>query len=134
MLKFLDYKVRSAEFKLTPEIAANTNYKISPKISCQIKRGADKLLVSFDVQLLKGSDPLPFEFSVSAVGSFSFDTSDDPAALTIKAAETVYPFVRSSVATLTQMANIPPYMLPLIDMSQLLNSGKTVTVSVPNLS
>lgn len=124
-LRFLDYKVQSATFSLTPELAPNKNYQISPKVNCNIRHGADKLVCSFNVELVKNEgNPLPFEFKVQAFGTFSLGAGDDPAAFAVKAAEAVYPFVRQSVASLTAMANIPAYMLPMIDMSELIVTSK----------
>ncbi len=120
-LRFLDYKVQAATFSLTPELAPNKNYQLSPKVSCNIRHGADKLICSFNVELVKTEgNPLPFEFSVKAFGTFSIGADDNPSALAVKAAESVYPFVRQSVASLTAMANIPAYMLPMIDMNELI--------------
>lgn len=130
-MKLIDYKVVSANFTLTPTLTPNKNYKINPKINCSIKRGGNKLICSFNVELKKTEEEIPFEFSLTAVGSFAVDEDDDVSALAVKTAEVVFPFVRASLAGLTQMANVPAYVLPIIDMAQLISKGKTVTLSVP---
>ena len=131
-LRFIDYKVQNSVFTLTPDIAPNRNYKIMPKISCNLRRTQERLICTFVVELAHGDQPIPFEFKLTAVGTFSVDAADDVSSFTVKAAETVYPFVRQSVAQLTLMANIPPYMLPMIDMADVIGGAKKVTLSVPN--
>ncbi|MBP5307666.1 MAG: protein-export chaperone SecB [Clostridia bacterium] len=135
-LRFLDYKVQSSSFTLTPDITPNRNYKITPKISCSLRRAPNRLLCTFGVELARTDEPVPFEFNVSAVGTFAVDEKDDVSALAVRAAETVYPFVRQSVAQLTLMANVPPYILPMLDMESVIGGAKKVTLSVPggNLS
>ena len=123
-MKFLDYKVMKATFSLTPDIQPNKNYKVSPKINCSIKKSAGKIFCAFNVELARGEEIPPFEFSVSAVGSFSVEDIEDVKVIAVKAAETVFPFVRSTVASLTQLANIPAYVLPIIDMETLIKINK----------
>ena len=130
--KFVDYKVQKATFSLTPDIAPNRNYKISPKIGCNIRRGGNRLVCTFNVDLIKGEEPVPFEFSLIGAGTFILDEGEDASAITVKVAEAVYPFVRQSVAALTQLANIPPYVLPILNMEDVLSSAKRVTLTVPN--
>lgn len=120
---FLDYKVNYASFKLNPEIAPNRNYKMMPKIGCSIKRVENKLLVAFTVEVVKGEDPLPFDFKLMADGIFSFGEGDDPAAAQTAAAEMLFPYVRASVASLTQLANVPPYNLPFVNIAQLIGKA-----------
>ena len=130
-MKFLDYKVLKSTFSLTTDIQPNRNYKISPKVNCNIRKGTDKLVCTFNVDLQKKDEPIPFEFSILAVGTFEVEINEDPSELAVKVAETVFPFVRSSIASLTQMANIPAYVLPLLDMEELLKKGKTQTIPTP---
>ena len=130
-MKFLDYKVLKASFSLTPDIQPNKNYKVSPKINCSIKKGAGKIFCTFNVELARGEDVPPFEFSVSAVGSFSVEETEDVKTIAVKAAETVFPFVRTTVASLTQLANIPAYILPIIDMESLIRINKPQGAIVP---
>ena len=121
-MRFIDYKIHEASFKLLSGSEPNKSYKISPKIACNIKKGPDKILCTFTVDLKQTDEKIPFEFSLTAVGAFALEQNDDANKLIVNVAETVYPFVRSSVSELTRMANIPPYVLPLINMSELLNS------------
>lgn len=123
-MKFLDYKVVKASFSLTPDIQPNKNYKVSPKINCSIKKGVGKIFCTFNVDLTKGEQASPFEFSVCAVGSFLVEDNEDVRTIAVKAAESVFPFVRSTVASLTQMANIPAYILPIIDLESLIKINK----------
>ena len=118
-MTIIDYKVKSASINLSPDIAPNRNYKINPKIGCSIKRGENKLLVNFTVEVARGADPVPFEFRLVADGIIGFEDSDDFSTVTTKAAEAIYPFVRSSVASLTQIANVPPYILPFVNLADL---------------
>jgi len=131
-MKFTDYKVITASVSLTPDIAPNRNYKIAPKIGCNIKRGGDKIICTFNVELARKDEPIPFEFKVTAVGSFMILPEDDPSTLALKAAEAVYPFVRSTVASLTLLTNIPAYILPMVDMASLVGNSKTVTLTMPS--
>lgn len=134
-MKFLDYKVLTSSFSLSLQTQPNVSYKIMPKLNCTLKKVQNKLLCTINVEVVKDKDEIPFEFKVSAVGSFLLDEGEDAAELSTRAAEFIYPFVRSSIATLTQSANIPPYMLPILDMAELLSKGKKTTVEIPtNLS
>ena len=130
-LKFLDYKVQNANFSLTPNIAPNKNYKITPKISCNVRRTPERLFCVFTVELAKGEEPIPFEFKVVGIGTFSLDRNEDAKSYAVKAAETTFPFVRQSVAGLTQLANIPPYVLPIINIEEILSDTKQVQAPLP---
>lgn len=121
-MKFIDYKIHEASFKLMPDAEPYKSYKINPKIGCNIKKGPEKILCTFTVELKQTDHPIPFEFSITAAGAFSIENGEDANRLIVNVAETVYPFVRSSVSELTRMANIPPYVLPLLDMTELLHS------------
>ncbi len=133
-MKFTDYKVHEASFSIVKGLAANKSYKIAPKIGCNIKKGTDKVLCTFTVELKKGDEPIPFELSLTGVGAFLLEENENVNDEIIKIAETVYPFVRSSVADLTRLANIPAYVLPLIDMSALLGVAPIVNEQPTNLN
>ena len=120
-----------ATFSLTPDIQPNRNYKIMPKINCSIKRASNKILCTFNVELSKKEEPIPFEFEISAIGTFEVADNEDASALALKTAETIFPFVRASITGLTQMANIPGYILPIVDMSELIKSGKEEKIIPP---
>lgn len=130
-MKFLDYKVLNASFNLSTQGIPNGNYKIAPKLNCAIKHGGGKLFCTFTVELVKGADVIPFEFKVEAIGSFLVDAGEDLSIAAKKAAEAVYPLVRSSIATLTQSANVPPYMLPLLNIEELLSRTKPIQEQAP---
>lgn len=126
----LDYKVQKASFSLTPDLAPNKNFKLTPKISCNIRRAQNKLVCLFEVSLERHDEPIPFEFKISSAGVFSFDESDDINASAVKVAEATFPFVRASVSELTRLANVPPYVLPFVDMKSLIVT-KNVTLTMP---
>jgi preprotein translocase subunit SecB len=130
-MKFLDYKVLNASFSLTPDIQPNRNYKIMPRINCTIKKGVDKIFCTFNVDITRGEEIPPFEFNISAVGTFAVEDSEDATTVSIKAAETIFPFVRASIASLTQMANIPAYMLPIIDIASVIKVNKPTVIPAP---
>ena len=51
--------------------------------------------------------------------------------LVAKAAEIVFPYLRSVVSSITMSANITPYVLPIINMSNIFANNPTITNRSP---
>ena len=61
------------------------------------------------------SSPVPFDLNVTSFGTFGVIKDADESVLVSEAMDTLYPFVRAAVASMTANCNIPPYILPLIN-------------------
>ncbi len=118
-----NYLVRSASIKLTAT-GENKTFKLQPKMSCSVrKKGDDTVFALFVVELTKDVEQVPFELHVEAAATFLAEGEPDVREMTKKIADATFPFVRQTVAALTQLAGIPVYYLPFVEVSKVLSEG-----------
>lgn len=116
MIKFLGYKVAEMSLKLNGEAQGEKNFQINPKIRFDIKKDPQMLLMTVTVTVDKNQpSPVPFELNMSLTGSFKIENESNLESLRIRASGLLFPYVRLTVSTLTSIAGLPPYHLPMID-------------------
>ena len=118
-LKFLDYKVVEAHFKANTDIPQGPqNFQISPKIRFDIHHADKNLTLKVNVNIDKSQPtPTPFELNIDIVGHFLVERPTDINSLRIEATSVLFPYVRAAVSGLTVNANLPAYVLPLINFA-----------------
>lgn len=125
VLKFEKYIVNEVLFK------ANRNYKqIEDKISFDVKIEKKteilentKMNIDLRVSIFKSEEVenYPCEMTIDLTGYFSVE-SKEPKKLERNAIAILYPYVRAIVSTYTANANIPPLILPAINVNKLIES------------
>ena len=122
-LQFLGYDVSVLRFKKTDAINEK-GFQVTPRFKREVKALPDEC---YDVGLgilIRGSEesPIPFELCVELTGHFKafFTDESEQTKKQLTTQNTVailFPFLRSTVVSLTLAANIPPVLLPVINLA-----------------
>jgi len=116
MIKFLGYKIGEMTLKLNGEVQGEKNFQINPKIRFDIKKDPQVLVMTVTVTIDKNQPtPVPFDLMLSLTGSFKVENENNLDSLRVRASSIIFPYVRLTVSTLTSLAGMPPYYLPMID-------------------
>lgn len=133
-IRLLLYRVNRLEFKFNEGIKPGTKFQIKPKIECKMGRKDKTLFVNLSARINEDiSSPVPFDLSAAMFGTFAVTEEADQSVLVKEAMETLYPFLRAAVASITANCNIPAYVLPVIDPSSVEN-GETTLASDPTVN
>lgn len=102
----------------------NTRIEIRPQFSRAAKNIKDNLWISILEMKVESSEnePKPFNMKVRLVGAFEAEGVDselDKADLVNCMTETLYPYLRTAVTSLTSTAFIQPWILPLSSIVEL---------------
>ena len=121
-LKMKRYWISESHFSINPsffnKVGATAN--IEPELSQRIKKiDENNVEVEITVKISK-NETSPFDILVSINGFFECpDWENDKKQndlLIFTSLQTLYPYLRQAVSTLTGTANIAPYILPLINV------------------
>jgi preprotein translocase subunit SecB len=129
-LQFNGYEVNNIQFELIDHIEENKEFEIIPEFNTSTHdKGNDHFEVALSVNIHSSeSHPLPFNLAVSMVGKFSIclGNIDDELKTSLLRENTLaimFPFLRSIVASITLSANIPPLILPVINIVSAFNNN-----------
>ena len=123
-LRFNGYIVDSIKFEVNKECKLQ-----SVPLKVDFKRNmsqiGDKYFVSISVSIFNEnlSVDSPFYLFISLTGEFQFTDNadvDNEFMIDINAVAILFPYLRSAVTNITSTANIPPLILPTINVSKLL--------------
>jgi preprotein translocase subunit SecB len=130
-MKLLNYKVLKTTFEL------NEDFEFKPgKIDIQpsFKRDVLKIdnqhyKIALGIKISKeiNKGPIPFDAEVVISSVFELPNWESEAANSIavnNATAIMFPYLRTLMATLTMNGNVPPYMLPIMNISILLTDPK----------
>ena len=121
-LKMKRYWISESHFSINPtffnKVGASAN--IEPELSQKIKKiDKDNAEVEIMVKISK-NETSPFDILVIINGFFECpdweDNKNQNDLLVFTSMQTLYPYLRQAVSTLTSNANIAPYVLPLINV------------------
>ena len=112
----LNYKLNRVQ------IAPNQRLDIKPQFSRQVRKPNDNKKIVFVNLAVKiestATDPKPFDLLASLVGIFELEkeeyTPQEEKEFVISATAALYPYLRTSVASLTAQAYVAPINLPII--------------------
>ena len=132
-LQFIGYDVNQFQFKRTGVSIENNEFQITPQFKKNITEvGVNVYDVSLEL-LITGSEeqPLPFELYVNMTGHFNLiceESMPDPLRYQLVNKNTIailFPFLRSTVASITLASNISPVVLPIINLSDAFDDKDT---------
>lgn len=124
VLKFEKYIVNEIHFKFNknyqePEGGISIKMEILPKV--EFNKGKMNVALSCDIFNDAEKNNYPFEMSVSLTGFFS--TEGEKTEMFAKNAIAIlFPYVRAIVSTYTASANVPPLILPAINVNKLVEN------------
>lgn len=126
--KFLGYVVDKIDFKLNSdydkkEARLDFNLECNIKTDKELKKGSVNLVLKF----LKNSENIGtfFDLEISLTGFFeSLDMEEEgfKKMLNLNGVALLFPFLRSAIADITKTANIPPLLLPVINVHKMLEN------------
>ena len=115
-IQLVTYRINQLDFKFNEGIKPGTQFRINPKIECKVGRKDKTLFVNLSVRVNEDiSSPVPFNLSASMFATFNVKQEADQNVFAQEAMESLYPFLRASVAAITANCNIPAYVLPVIN-------------------
>lgn len=127
ILKFYNYKVEEISFKSISQTADRRDFNLRPCFRQDIVDcGKDMYDLHISVEISPTDDhPSPFYLKVAIVGHFSFCKDNDESfspelkekLIKSNATSILFPFLRSTVATVTANANLPALLLPIMNFS-----------------
>ena len=117
-IKLVTFRVNQIEYKFNEGIRPGTKFQIKPKIECKMGRNDKNLFINLSVRVNEDiSSPVPFNLNAAMFGTFVVENEADQKVFIAEAIETLYPFLRAAVSSITANCNIPAYILPVISPS-----------------
>lgn len=126
ILEFKQYIVNEITFKNNLNFkSASDNISVDLDITPKIKINGNEMIISLVTSIFKESEKnnYPFEMLIDISGYF-YTKDDNPQRFQANAIAILYPYVRAIVSTYTASANIPPLILPAINVNAMLESNK----------
>ena len=126
-LQFKNYTVEKLLFEAVPFDAEIHEFELHPNFHNQlIDNGNDNYDVELSVNIAPEEDhPMPFRLSVSLIGHFTYSHESSTCSeeqkqdvLRHNTVAILFPFLRTIVASLTTSANIPPLIMPIINLTE----------------
>lgn len=122
VLRFDKYIVDEVVFKTNPEFnPTDDKLKINFSIKKDVKhKDNGQMVVSLQVNIFEKANEknYPFEMMVQLRGFFTM--SDPTINLDSNAIAILYPYIRSIVSVYTSSINVPPLILPVINVNALI--------------
>ncbi|MDR2436535.1 MAG: protein-export chaperone SecB [Endomicrobium sp.] len=120
-LKFKDYIVNEMRFKRIKEYPVTGPVLIDPRIDLAIMQAnvAYKLTISVHIDEKQANNSTsPFELNLNVTANFDVIEMANAITLRDEATYFIYPYVRAIISSMTASANVVPYMMPVLDLSQ----------------
>ena len=124
-LQFQGYKVNRLMFSAVPDFEAKEDevYKLNPAFSRDIEdMGDDRYSLTITVSLGTNGERMPFVLEASVTGFFVAKNIEDPTkTMKLNATSILFPYVRSLLSMLSNLASIPPVVLPPVNFAEMVN-------------
>lgn len=131
-LKLLKYRVKEMSFTLNESFSySQKSISLSPTFKQNItKIDKDTAEVELIFVLKPDETEIPFSIRVNVEGRFSmndWESEDNFNLMTDNTIAILFPYLRSIVTMLTANANVPPYVLPVVNIVEMLRHKKIET-------
>lgn len=127
-MKLLNYKVIKTTFELNDVFEFKTGkIDIQPSFNRNIVKIDDqhyKITLGIKISKEINKGPIPFDAEVVISSVFELPNWESEAANSIavnNATAIMFPYLRTLMATVTMNGNVPPYMLPIMNISKIFN-------------
>ena len=125
-MKLLNYKVLKTTFELNETFEfKNGKIDIQPSFNRDIVKIDDqhyKIALGIKISKEINKGPIPFDAEVVISSVFELPNWESEAANSIavnNATAIMFPYLRTLIATVTMNGNVPPYMVPIMNVSKL---------------
>lgn len=123
VISFLNYEVTKISYKINDKFSGD-EVDIDAGVSSNIEVSEDnkKMIVYLNINVFENAEKnnYPFEMSVSLRGHFLNRTEESIEKYHANALAIMYPYARAIVSTYTASANIPPLILPTVNINKML--------------
>lgn len=125
-LKFNNYIVNEVKFKSNRIQDDKKSWRLTFDItnSTKVNEKRDKMEIVLKVNVFKEEEKAPFNMEVEVSGFFELEGEDDIVRYEANAIAIMYPYLRAIVSTYTSSANVPPVILPAINVNAMLRNKK----------
>ena len=124
-LRFISYNVVSLNF-VNNEAFEKAPVSIDFEVSSEIMKKSDTLAdVKITLNIFPDSvkNNYPFTMVLSVIGNFEIENVNDSSSLfEVNAVAIMFPYLRALVSTITANANVPPLILPPINVVKLMKN------------
>ncbi len=125
-MKLLNYKVLKTTFELNEQFEFKTSkIDIQPSFNRDIVKIDDqhyKITLGIKISKEINKGPIPFDAEAVISSVFELPNWESEAAMRLavnNATAIMFPYLRTLMATITMNGNVPPYMLPVMNISKL---------------
>lgn len=125
VIRLIGYTVDKVSFILNKDfdIVANPKVRVMPNFDRElVKINENTFSLSLSVSFDHPDNVIPFYMDVQVSGKFIFTNWEDNRFFNLaknNATSVLYPYVRALVTTITANANVPPYILPVMNSNSL---------------
>ena len=121
---FKGYRIDGASITANV-LKKNDVLRITPRFECKITGNAENYTAFITVSIVHTEEnKTPFDLNVTISGLFMLgrDLADDKKGQLRLALQTLFPYLRAFVSTLTTACALPPFILPYVDVEQMVAS------------
>jgi len=128
-LRFIDYNVNTIMFNTNKEFEdkpLNVKFNIDRFVE-YLDDEDNTMLVTLDINIFENAEKnnFPFSLSVNVTGIFELENvhvDDRVSFAEVNAVAILFPYIRALVSTFTANANVPPLILPPINVVSLIEN------------
>lgn len=120
------YWMENIAFNLNSNALINLNnkaIKISPEFKREIIEVDENNAIVKITMRVSQTEEIPFNVYITVCGAFECEkwkeSEDGQGFIKITTVQVLFPYLRQAVSTITGMANIPPYVLPIVNVRTL---------------
>lgn len=130
LIRLVGYTVDKVSFILNKDFDFKTNPKVKviPNFDRELtKIDENTFALSLSVSFDHPENVIPFFMDVQVSGRFVFTNWENPKLFPFaknNSTSVLYPYVRALVTTVTANANVPPYILPVMNSNSLFKDKK----------
>lgn len=129
-LKLLNYITDFVQFRNNPDFESDevtVQFDVQPEFYINDEKGI--MTVELQVEIFKDAirNNYPFEMMVSVVGIFEMKSNDKEKNIhrfKTNAVAIMYPYIRALVSTYTANANVPPLILPVMNINKMIEESE----------
>ena len=110
------------------DFKANPKVKVTPKFDREVTKIDDmSFMLSLSISFDHPENNIPFFMDIQVSGKFMFTNWETDQLYKVAkshATSVLYPYIRALVTTVTANANVPPYILPIMNSNTLFKDIK----------
>lgn len=127
-LTFSNYKVTQIELKINKQFKFVEKVNINPNLNIKVmKVDKDRFVLILSALISNEKKDLPFNSKIVIEGFFKLDDwekGENELAVKNNATAILFPYLRQTLSSVTQLAGLPPYHLPVINIKEMFEGKK----------